>query len=133
IALVVAPKEGRLTAYVSEENLWRLSPRGKGKFIPDDPTRPSASARIAEIAVTGASTLQTPYLESRYGGTIPVEKGKDGTSEPAAAQYLVRFETSATPATQVLKGVIHVEGKNESFARGFMNRVMRVLIRETSI
>lgn len=133
IALVVVPTKARLTAYVSEENLWRLSPRGGGTFIPDDPVRPSTEARIAEIAVTGARTLDVPYLGSRYGGPIPVEKSADNESKPASAQYLVRFETGAVPAGQVLKGVIHVEGKSESFARGFMNRVMRVLIRETSI
>ncbi len=59
-----------------------------------------------------------PYLASTYGGDIAVREDQQGNLRPEAAVYRVTLApTEQRPPTyQVLKGVIHVHGKPQSFA-----------------
>ena len=117
--------------YVNEEDLWRISPGSGGWFIPDDPQLPAQKATIEDIARSGTSAIDNMYLASVYGGPIGSEVAPGGSIRPRAGIHFVRFRLDGAGHDQVVRGVIHIAGKPESFAAAAWRRILKVLVRES--
>ena len=122
-----------IRGYVSESDLARLKKNASGRFIADDPTQKSVPARLARVDLAGAPALDISELSSVHGGPISVTLDAHRRAIPAAAQYLVELtpDVSGGDLTQVVRGVVLLDGTAESFAARIWRRVLKVLVRES--
>jgi len=125
--------------YIEDESLWRVTSGSRGVFIPDAPFEPSRRVRVTEIAPAGADRIDLVYLASNHGGPIASDRLPNGDVRARAGQYRVRFtvvagdRASSHAARRVMRGVVHLNGRPESFAAGAWRRVLKVLVRESGI
>lgn len=133
VGMVVNGSGARLRGLLGEDDLARIDPQADGTFIPDDPALPSLAVTIADVSIAGESELHNDYLASIYGGSVAVQKSADGELRPVSGVHIVRFTTGTTAPAKVLRGVVHVDGKAQSLAKGIWTQVMRVVVREANL
>ncbi len=132
LAHVIQPEDIEVLAVTTDTELQRLSVGQPAKFIPDDPLRPIHSAQIREIRHIDEKTLMVPYLASLFGGDIPVREDQEGNLFPESAVYRVVLDVNnhAFTNTQVIRGLIHIEGEPKSLLERIRDFTVTVLIRE---
>jgi len=133
VALITSRKAHIVRGYISESNIHRLTAHATGKFIPDDLTRGSFNVSFKNIARSGATIIDILDLASLNGGSVSVEKNSENQLVPINAQYLVELEPSKhreTPS-QIVRGVVNLEGTPESMLARTWNQIVKILIRET--
>ena len=133
LGLVVESAGSTVTAVAGEDELWRLSKGAQGRFIPDDPLMSRLPVEVTEVSRVSTDKFEIPYLASVFGGRVATERDDNGDLRPVKATYLVRFSVGDSEGSNVLRGVVRVAGRAESFAASVWRRVMRVLVRETGI
>lgn len=137
LGLIVAPEKGVVVnGYVSHDDLARLKPGAKGRFEPDDVLSAAEDVEVRDVAYSGASVIEIPYLASTFGGPVAVTEDRDRGLVPNQATYLVTMtpnEVLASPMMHVKRGVVIVEGQAESIAARFWRHAASVLVRESGI
>ena len=133
LMLLGARRSHVLKGYIDESGLARVAEGVGGRFIPDDPTLAGVAVRLRRVAQAGAAAIEIPALASTHGGRIAVESDQQQRLVPIAAHYLVEMLPDAAMAapSHVLRGVVHLDGRAESFAIRAWRQVSRVLIRES--
>jgi len=128
--LVAAP--GRITAYVEQQDLARISEGGAATFYAEDPAVPALAGRVNEIDRMGAASLEGGYLAAPLGGGIEARADQSGVFHPLGAVYRVRIDPAegAMPG-RVTRGTIHMDGPAESIALRLWRRTAAILIRES--
>lgn len=123
----------RLRGYLAEENLWRIETGSEGRFITDDPARPSMKVRLDEVDATGAAYLELEALSSDHGGPIAVRRDAQHRAEPVQAQYGVRLtllEDDIRP-DHPLRGVVLLDGQRQSLLGAAWRRIAALGVRES--
>lgn len=133
LARVVDTRKLRLRGVVSEDDIARIEEGATGRFVPDDPQRPSIDVRLTHIAPTGTQELKIDYLASTYNGPVAVEQGPDGRLVPTKGLHVARFEAQSPPPANVVRGMVQVKGRAESLAVAAWRQMMRVIVRESSV
>ncbi len=137
LATLVAPGKQVVRGYVSEQNLWRLKEGNAGKFIPEDPARPTFEVQLHSIDAIGTTKLEDDYLSSSYGGDIAVQKKEDEGNHTVTGQYRLvmsaKDNSKVSALSSTLRGSVHLYGQSESMASAIARQVMSVLIRESGV
>ncbi|QNH06047.1 biotin/lipoyl-binding protein [Pseudomonas sp. B11D7D] len=123
----------RLRGYLAEENLWRIETGSEGRFITDDPARPSMKVRLDEVDATGAAYLELEALSSDHGGPIAVRRDAQHRAEPVQAQYGVRLtllDNDIHP-DHPLRGVVILDGERQSLLGAAWRRIAALGVRES--
>jgi putative peptide zinc metalloprotease protein len=132
LARVVEPGL-RLRGYLAEEDLWRVEPGAEGRFIADDPARPTVAVRLDEVDATGVAYLELEALSSDHHGPIAVRRDEQHRPEPVQAQYGVRLsllDDSIHPA-QPLRGMVVLDGEGQSLLGSAWRRLAALGVRES--
>jgi len=123
----------RLRGYLAEENLWRIETGSEGRFITDDPARPSMKVRLDEVDATGAAYLELEALSSDHGGPIAIRRDAQHRAEPVQAQYGVRLtllDNDIHP-DHPLRGVVILDGERQSLLGAAWRRIAALGVRES--
>jgi putative peptide zinc metalloprotease protein len=123
----------RLRGYLAEENLWRIETGSEGRFITDDPARPSMKVRLDEVDATGAAYLELEALSSDHGGPIAIRRDAQRRAEPVQAQYGVRLtllDNDIHP-DHPLRGVVILDGERQSLLGAAWRRIAALGVRES--
>jgi len=134
IATIVQPENSMIEGVVSETDLSRIKKQASAKFIPDNPQLDSIWAYVQDIELANLKVLDMPVLASIYGGKVPVQFDETQQLVPDKSVYRVRFKISPVETTKVdkiIRGVVHIEGKAESYLERMYKVVLSVLIRES--
>lgn len=119
--------------YVEETDLTRLTRNASGRFIADDPTRKPIPVKVVRVDLASAPSVDISELASTNGGGIAVTVDARQRAIPTTAQYLVELtpQTTSGDLTQVVRGVVLLDGSAESFASRLWRQILRVLVRES--
>jgi putative peptide zinc metalloprotease protein len=111
----------------------RIKPGTPGVFVPDDVTEPTVIVTVAEIATSGAASIEHPALCDRHGGPITTGSDRERGLVPTSAHYPLRLtaSVSATQGRRSLRGVALLHGERESIAFGLWRRTAAIFIRES--
>nr|WP_067290106.1 HlyD family efflux transporter periplasmic adaptor subunit [Marinobacterium profundum] len=123
----------RLRGYLPEESLWRVETGAKGQFIADDPLRTALRVHLTHISATGTAYLEIESLASDHAGPIAVRRDAQQRAQPLQAQYRVSLaleEAGALP-TQPLRGLVVLQGRQESILGTLWRRLAALAIRES--
>lgn len=136
VALIGAPAGLEASGYVTEVDAWRIEPGTLGHFIPDHVLAAGMAVTLRTVAARGAATIDIPELSNQFGGRIAVTADPEGTLVPSEAQYRVvaTVVTSGQPVRATgtsLRGVIHFDGRRQSFAARLWRQILKVVARET--
>ncbi len=134
LGILVGPDTAELRGYVAAQYIARIASGAHGRFLPDDPARPSLEVEVTELAHINAAALDVPMLASTQGGPIAVQPvGKTGALVPTAAIYRVSMRPlMQLPApNQVIPGIVLVEGEARSFIARIWRGAAAVFIRES--
>ncbi|TWE05971.1 putative peptide zinc metalloprotease protein [Pseudomonas sp. AG1028] len=123
----------RIRGYLAEDALWRITPGDKGRFIADDPMRPSLQVELLDVDANGVSYLDQEALASDHHGPIAVHRDENQRAEPVQAQYGVRLKVvdDIEAPTQPLRGVAVLQGRSESLLGATWRRLAALGIRES--
>ena len=134
IATIVQTDKPFFEGVVTENDLTRIKLHASAKFIPDNPQLNSIWGYVADIEQANLKNLESPALASIYGGQIPAQYNNEQQLVPDKSAYKVRFTISPVEGVMVeniMRGVVHVEGKAESFFSRIYKMVLSILIRES--
>ncbi|VXC51775.1 HlyD family efflux transporter periplasmic adaptor subunit [Pseudomonas sp. 9Ag] len=129
----VVQEDSRLRGYLPESELRRVEPGATGRFIADDPMRPSLAVRLNEVDTNGVASVDLQALTSDNHGPIAVRRDAQQRAVPLQAQYGVRLSSiDKTPApTHPLRGVVVLQGQSESLLGAGWRRLAALGIRES--
>ena len=133
---ILRSREGVVArGYIGEADLARLRSGAAGRFVPEDPSRPSVPVVLRRVAADAARSLELPELAAPHGGPIAVRPDAGGRLEPGAPVFEALFETLGDPATpnQSVRGAIVVDAARTSLAAMAWRRVSRVIVRESAL
>lgn len=130
---IIEPEKIELVGIVNGIDLARLEVNQDAVFLPDEPELNEIRAKIVEIEDANARHLESLYLTSIYGGSIPVRKDKNGQLIPEKSSYRVKLlpQEQVYSIEKVARGRLYISGKPESFAHYAYDAVASVLIRES--
>lgn len=146
LATLADPRQMRVEAYVSEQDLHRLRQDGKARFLAEDPRLDAIDLRVEHISATATRRLHAaPELSSTHGGGIAAlqapasDKRHDPESQglmPERAVYRVLLRpaddaTAPMPRAQALRGTVVIDGAAESLLAKTWRRAAAILVRET--
>ena len=134
LGTLIGPGAAELRGYVGAQDVARIAQGAHGRFLPDDPSRPSLGVEVAELARVNAAALDVPMLASTQGGPIAVQPvGRSGALVPTSAIYRVTLRPSVPePApAQVIPGTVLVEGEARSLIARIARGAAAVFIRES--
>jgi putative peptide zinc metalloprotease protein len=134
LATIVQPGKPAIVGVVSEADLSRINTQASAKFIPDNPQLKSIWAYVQDIEFSNLKVLDVPVLASIYGGKIPVQYDEKQQLVPDKSVYRVRLTVSPVEkiaVDKIIRGVVHIEGKAESFIERAYKIVVSVFIRES--
>lgn len=121
-----------IEAYVTEDDLPRIRPGGKARFLAEG-MRPALPAAIVEIDRAAVRGLADPALAVQYGGTIAA-RFIDKALVPDAALYRVRLAVEGDASEPVmLRGEVHLEGEGRSLLARILRAAATVVIREWGV
>ena len=129
----VVESGSRLRGYLTEAELWRITPDASGRFIADDPMHPSITVQLDEIDTNGVGWIELEALTSDHQGPIAVRRDSQQRAEPVQAQYGVRLsavDDIAAP-TQPLRGLVILQGQGESILGAAWRRLAALGVRES--
>lgn len=133
IAYLIDADHAEIESLVSVDELAYIAVGQMGRFIPDDLTRPSCEAEVAEIAEVDEQEFTVPYLASIFGGDIAVRKDDTGKLKAEISVYRVRLRPreAVSDADQAIPGHIQIDGQPSSLAKRAWDHTVSVLIRES--
>jgi putative peptide zinc metalloprotease protein len=129
--------------YVSEDDISRIEIGADAKFIPEIVTSSRRHLKIESIATVGSPAILLTALASPYGGAIAARQisrpGEARQLVPVVGQFLIEGQLSGAEATapcgfeHSTRGTLLVSGRAESLAARFWRRLLKVLVRESSL
>ena len=123
----------RMRGYLAEEDLWRVAPGAKGRFVADDPMRPAWPVELLDVDANGVAAIDQEALTSDHHGPIAVRRDENRRQEPVQAQYGARLrllEDVPTPS-HPLRGVAVLQGRSESLLGTVWRRMAALGVRES--
>ena len=101
--------------------------------VPDGIDQQPLRAEVTTIERANLRTLHIPYLESTYGGDVPVREDDKGNKVPERSVFRLTLNLTEDLETshRVLRGVANIEGQPTSLASRIYRRIAAVLIRES--
>lgn len=133
LALLIDDRQPVVHAYVSEEDLGRVSVQGQGQFYPDQPDAATFKITIAEIDRASISVFDDPYNASLYGGTVAVIP-KEGAQELVLHESLFRVRLALDNPVSInhpTPGVVRLSAESQSLIERFWLLLSAVLVRES--
>ena len=134
IAHVLTPNDYDIQAYVSEDEIWRLSNGALGTFVASDAGGPSRSAKLVEMSSSAVARLEQPILASTNGGPIAVDKDGEELT-PREALYRVRMIAEKGTISgddyqiQLVPGSVQIRTEGRSLASWAAAQVARIFRR----
>ncbi|GAB5483352.1 MAG: hypothetical protein Pars92KO_31090 [Parasphingorhabdus sp.] len=137
IAYVVTSDDYDIQAYVSEDDIWRISKDARGRFVPDDPVQASRAAKLVEKSTNAVERIDQPILASVNGGPIASDKDEN-ILRPRTALYRVRLIASKKAykdgeALQLTPGSVEIAATGRSVAGGLLDKLTRLFRSEASL
>lgn len=132
IARIVQNASTQIHGYVSEHEVWRIAGGAGATFVPEDPLLARRHGHVTAIVQTGLRTLELPYLASIYGGAIASDRTSDGDIKPRSGRHLVSVQIEGPAVDRAIRGTLHISGKPQSIAARIWQRVLQILVRESS-
>jgi putative peptide zinc metalloprotease protein len=137
IAYIVTSDDYDIQAYVSEDDIWRISKDARGRFVPDDPVQASRAAKLVEKSTNAVERIDQPILASVNGGPIASDKDEN-ILRPRTALYRVRLIASKKTyedgeALQLTPGSVEIAATGRSVAGGLLDKVTRLFRSEASL
>ncbi len=123
----------RLRGYLAEEDLWRVAPGARGRFIADDPMRPAWPVELLEVDANGVAAIDQEALTSDHHGPIAVRRDENRRPEPVQAQYGARLQLLGEHGapSHPIRGVAVLQGRSESLLGTAWRRLAALGIRES--
>ena len=134
LAFIIDPHTAIIRGVLPETELARVHVAKEAVFIPDDLARGKIIAHVKDIELANTRYLDIPYISSVYGGDIAVQMDNDKNLVPENSVYQVRLimdEQLKNIPTNVIRGIVHIEGEARSFARRIYDIGASVIIRES--
>ena len=133
VALVGDRSKLEAKGYVTELEAARISIGTTGLFIADDATEENVSVTVADIAKSGARSIEIAALASPHGGPIEVRSERQRGLVPLSAYYFVRMQAQPrlAPISRSLRGIVVLDGQRESIAVSLWRRAAGILVRES--
>ncbi len=137
IAYVVTSDDYDIQAYVSEDDIWRITKDARGRFVPDDPVQASRAAKLIEKSTNAVERIDQPILASVNGGPIASDK-EENILRPRTALYRVRLIASKKTyqdgaSLQLVPGSVEIAATGRSVAGGLLDKVTRLFRSEASL
>jgi putative peptide zinc metalloprotease protein len=138
LAHVLTPGDFDVQAYVSERDIERVATGALGRFVPDDPARPSRRVKLVEQSSNASELLDQPLLASINGGSIAVDKdAKTEALKPRKPHYRARLIAASGDADagniMPVTGQVDIEANSRSLIGWLIADVLGVLRSEASI
>ncbi len=135
IALLDASLRAQVSGYLTEDDLWRVQLGSKGRFIPDNPLGKTVGVTLTELAATSVAQLDLIDLASTNGGRIEVHPDGRQKLVPLSAQFKVGMSVDdrVAPPPVRIRGAVILDAKAESWLAGAWRRVLKILVRESSV
>lgn len=139
---VVTPGRYSVTAFLPEDESWRVSAGSVGRFIPASATTRTWKARLDEVGGSAIATLDLPALASVNGGPIDTRPNdaktggaKDGLRPTHAtiALHMIAQQSGGEAFPQPMTGTVQLPARGDSVLAGVTRSVMRVLTREAGV
>jgi len=110
---IVGPRGAKAEAFIGERDMAALKDGSSATFVAEDTGAPVYSCRIDSVDRVNVAALESLYLASTFGGTIPVQKDKQSALVPTEAWYRVlrRWRRTRTCARAARRGA--PEGRME--------------------
>lgn len=127
----------RITGYVSQSDIARLSTDASAEFIPEQLTIPAMPVRIENIDQLSSGALECPQLASVNGGPLVSRRDKEGTVRPVDALYRVTGTSHDYPGSMSTlwlpqRGSLKIKAPPVSIAHRLYENVVAVMLRETA-
>lgn len=132
LASVLGGDRAVIVAYVSEDALDRLAEGASARFVATAPGWASVAAVVVGVERTALAQLDAAPLASVAGGPIPVRVGGRALI-PDHALFRVHLRTDAPIPDQELAGEIRVQADGTSVVADLWRRIMRLMVRESSV
>ncbi|MBV6754133.1 biotin/lipoyl-binding protein [Pseudomonas chlororaphis] len=123
----------RMRGYLAEEDLWRVAPGAKGRFVADDPMRPAWPVELLDVDANGVAAIDQEALTSDHHGPIAVRRDENRRPEPVQAQYGARLRLLEDVPAPIhpLRGVAVLQGRSESLLGTAWRRMAALGVRES--
>lgn len=135
IGVIVGNADKVIRGYADQEDLWRVSPGEKAKFIPDDAQIAAVPASLVTVAPTASAAIEIPELAEPHGGrvrTYPAQ-GKNPLA-PIDPVHLLTFAPSQSiPVHRTIRGLVVVSGAPQSLLASSLKRALKVLVQEMGV
>ena len=133
MAQLINSKQHFVEAVLNETDLAMVNPGAAAMFIPDGVDQQALHAEVLTIERANLRTLHIPYLESTYGGDIPVREDDKGNKVPERSVFRLTLGLTeeVKDGDQVIRGIANIDGDATSLASRIYRRVAAVLIRES--
>ncbi|WP_207281840.1 HlyD family efflux transporter periplasmic adaptor subunit [Pseudomonas sp. FW300-N2F2] len=133
LATVTGPQGVQVEAFVSEQELTRLTLGATAWFYPEDLSLPAVALTLDDIAQTAQRTLSAaPELASDYQGGIAARLDADRVAVPEQAIYRLLLSAEGASPPLVLRGTVRIEGSARSPLLQAWRNVLAILIRESA-
>lgn len=135
LARIVGKNRVRMTAYVPEDELWRIQKEAPATFYATSGDITSVRAKVVEIDETAVSILPHPETASAHGGSIPVRQLKNHTLRPEKGVYKVILAVDTQPGDIPwrIPGSVRIKAPGQSLASHFVRFALSVVIRESGM
>lgn len=135
---VIDPGVQTVTAYVAEDDLYRLQPGDKAAFIADGTPFHSVPLQVSSLATTDADMLSWPEVASLFKGPVPAEiDRRSGQLVPLSSIYPVGLEITQNKAENlpdiVQVGQVRVTGRVTSPIFKFIKGLAGLIVREIGL
>ena len=133
LAVVVGGHGLIARGYVAEQDMWRIVPGSKGRFVPDHAQRPALPVAVSAVAASAAAGIEIADLAGTFGGKVAVSGDPASGLVPVNAQFMVQMATvGEVPEYELAaRGVAVVEGRAESLVARAWRQTLKVLLRES--
>jgi putative peptide zinc metalloprotease protein len=133
LAYLVQPGATRLSAYVLEEDLKRISPAAPARFYPVDPDLTARDCIVDSIEQTAVTALDSTVLASVHGGPLEVTASPSGALIPERAIYRLSIKGCSHNAaqTRVLPGTVQISANPASLVGRAWQHAYGVFLRES--
>lgn len=132
---VIDPSAQKITAYVAEDDLSRLSVSDKAVFIPDGAPFTKIPFTVKTLADADADTLPWPEVASPFNGGISAEFDRQsGQLVPLRSVYAVGLEPVSSQAAGIVQvGQVRVSGRVSSPFYRFFRGLAGLIVREIGL
>lgn len=133
---LINTEQAEITAYVTENELARISLEDQGTFLPDYSLGKGVEARIRKIDETNVSTLDKRELSSVYGGPVYSETFQEQDQLrviPRQALYRIILQTNTPSPVMSVPGILKIEAESALPINIFMKRLYQFILPESDV